>query len=105
MGWAKQSGDAWVLQRTMHTEGDNLSAKSLQLSVIGLLSIEDAKFLVTALEREIEAARLAERDPQVTFAVVYSCRKCGGRIEGNQGRFGSATTGWEHMEGECLEME
>lgn len=29
------------------------------------------------------------------------CRKCGQPIDVDQTAFGSAATGWEHMEGEC----
>jgi hypothetical protein len=62
MGWNKQEGEAWELQRTLHTEGDNRSAKALQLKVGvgGILTIEDAEKLATALVDEVWAARRSE---------------------------------------------
>lgn len=44
-----------------------------------------------------------ERQPsEVIHRVTYQCRKCGTAITYDQFRFGSPTTGWEHMEGECV---
>lgn len=59
MGWNRQSGENWVLQRTMRTEGDNW-AKMLTLKVNGLLTIEDAQTLCGALAAEIQAAAKSE---------------------------------------------
>jgi hypothetical protein len=100
MGWNKQSGDAWVLQRHLERK-TGPQEKLLQLSVIGPMTIEDAEHLSRALAAEVEAARRAERKPQVEYTVIYQCRKCGAPIHTGQAAFGSPDTGWEHMEGEC----
>lgn len=127
MGWNKQSGDAWVLQRTVVTFGVQRSAKALELRVTGLLMIEDAQKLCGALAAEVQAAakseatRLFIRDAlgvelqqwqervldqalqQSGYDAVgrLLCRKCGGVIGNDQYRFGSPQSHWEHMEGEC----
>jgi len=103
MGWNKQSGQSWELQRTMQRYGDDPQAKALALKITGFMTIEDADALMRALHDEIVAARKSEgeRFPKVEYTVVYQCRKCGQPIKGVQFRFGSPDTGWEHMAGEC----
>jgi hypothetical protein len=62
MGWNKQSGEAWVLQRTVMLDGSEPpDKKALALTVRSLLTIEDADRLRQALEDEVEAARRSER--------------------------------------------
>jgi hypothetical protein len=35
--------------------------------------------------------------------MTIKCRKCGWIIMSGEWRFGSPATGWEHMEGECID--
>lgn len=191
MGWNKQSGDAWVLQRTAHFDKGKPD-KALQLQLLSpLMSIDDAEKLCGALAAEVYAAHMSEGArrmgidiqpwqenimrqllPQLapdgsfinrlvndqiarrnaktlseqlpgesrdewkarTFSlhygdeghfakalldhwnqvlgpyepeikVAYACRKCGHPITHDQYRFGSPESGWEHMEGECIDPE
>ena len=67
MGWNKQSGDAWVLQRTAAIDTNaNQPVKMLQLRVLSLLTTEDAEKLARALVEECWAARAGEARPGET---------------------------------------
>jgi hypothetical protein len=102
VGWNKQSGESWVLMRSLaHVDNEQTQFKALALRVTGLLTIADAELLAHALAREVTAAKLAERKPPFQYTVIYQCRKCGAPIHTGQAAFGSPETGWEHMEGEC----
>jgi hypothetical protein len=81
MGWNKQSGDAWVLQRTAHFDKGKHD-KALQLQLLSpLLSIEDAEKLMQALAGEIVAAFMAEKPLGIT---MYAWQKqIAGRVYGN----------------------
>src|SRR4051812_17134773 len=60
MGWNKQSGDAWVLQRTAVGEPGK-GRKALQLQLLSpLLDIDDAEKLCGALAAEVYAAHVSE---------------------------------------------
>jgi hypothetical protein len=60
MGWNKQSGDAWVLQRTAHFDKGKHD-RALQLQLLSpLMSIDDAEKLCGALAAEVYAARVSE---------------------------------------------
>lgn len=59
MGWNKQSGERWVLQRTAF-ESERAPEKALALYVSGLLSIDDAEKLCGALAAEVYAAHVSE---------------------------------------------
>jgi len=85
MGWNKQSGDAWVLQRTAdkHTaagEHDKVE-KMLQLRVLSLMTIADAEKLMQALAGEIVAAFMAEKPLGITMHAWQ--KQIAGRVYGN----------------------
>ena len=80
MGWNKQSGERWTLQRTAF-ESEKAPAKALALYVSGLLSIEDAEKLMQALAGEIVAAFMAEKPLGITMHAWQ--KQIAGRIYGN----------------------
>jgi hypothetical protein len=60
VGWNKQSGEHWTLQRSQVFVSGKPGEKMLELKVIGLLTIEDATKLCGALAAEIQAAERSE---------------------------------------------
>lgn len=81
MGWNKQSGDAWVLQRTAAFADGQPAEKMLQLRVLSLMTIADAEKLMQALAGEIVAAFMAEKPLGITMYAWQ--RQITGRIYGN----------------------
>jgi len=52
-------------------------------------------------DRSVEMQRLAAQ----SRAGTLPCRKCGAPIRADQHRFGSPESGYEHMEGECDDLD
>jgi len=81
MGWNKQSGENWELQRSAAWFQSRMARELLELKVTGPLTIDDAEKLMRALAGEIMAAFMSEKPLGIT---MYAWQKqIAGRIYGN----------------------